>query len=1184
MAIAFVANRGNSNVTSAVGNNSLPILNPASITPANTLFLIVNARTGAALLPAVACGASVTDIRGNLWVAETCQDSNDGVNGHGGQLLVYRCLVTSPYLAGDVLTLQGALAGFLVEFQIHEFSGVSYGPHALYTAANFGVNTTTAAALLVSVSAAGQLVLAVGSVGSDNTVVTDTDVLDGTWSTAFRRTPGAVNFQLWESHKILTGFTSATQTYNATWTSSGGDNNYAQMLLVYDPSAPGGGSLTQQFPPQDNPNYSCPDSGFEPLPTSTAKVPVDTGSAYQIEHKLPTYSFGTHFYSAVAQYDDTETAMQQHHIAYDLYQTGSEVPQDTVTTLTFPIGRINTLTAGVKIFNSAGTLVETGPVVNSANALRALQTAGDYYVRYDTSVPGASIQCQFDLTNGANNLANYANSRIVRVGVRFAGWKDDSSTLGIPVGEGLDVVYQPFIGPASYEVEMGAWLLPDYKRSAVQQLRWFGETNPLPKIANSSSYYGGGVGNGLWFRTFPDGSTTWSYQDIANFNGNFTTGIGSDVVKIYGLPGADFSQTLVYLDFIELVVEVAPERRLGNAVQTVSTSPIYATAPLPASSYSPGRAALITLRNVIDQSAPLTVSGSPNDYTLVAREALPSSTSDYWTALANAPGAPAVGGVIPTSFAGLQIYSPGEALGPSLCFNGYTQPRTMTPNQRPLAQRVVTDGVFASAAKALEQYTLSFGAGDAGNYLSTGSFFPVFHGMAPIGAQQVYTAHSQTQRFYDGAGSTYDRIKVICRPDPLTVANLIITTAPDGSTTTITPAVARAGTDIGFGWFEVTVPMTASVVGTGVVQTMTFASSTASSAPWFVSSVQSVGPNIGQAFEPFAQNSGSAVNSYAAVMECALASPVVTLGTSTISMDPVDKAICRASTYDVPTINTSNSSSFDRLIVERSLDVGATWKVAFRVVDPTANLTLIDEECPWDVGGTTGAITVRYRVTGYRDSDRRSSTATTAAWTGTSVAPGAAFGLSSNVAGYSVAYVPGDPNQVQVTWNPLNPVTMIPLHGVDYQYALRVPENRGLSVSVAVLVDAISYCCMPSAIQTLPAGFDSSIVHFDDSGVLFDGSTAPGTSICATAQTSSLLDYSELLQKGGASMSPRPYERDILNVFNSSAPWVLKLPGSHSRYVTVQVGAMAITPAAGVYMAELTLTDITPPSADPYNE
>jgi hypothetical protein len=523
-----------------------------------------------------------------------------------------------------------------------------------------------------------------------------------------------------------------------------------------------------------------------------------------------------------------------------------------------------------------------------------------------------------------------------------------------------------------------------------------------------------------------------------------------------------------------------------------------------------------------------------------------------------------------------------EAVGPSLAFNGYTQARPMVPNQRPLSQRVVVDGVFASSASLLEQYTLSFGALDLGNFLSAGAFFPVPHGMSPVGAQQVYTGHSQTQRFYDGAGSVYDQVKVVCRPDPLTTANLSITTSPDGSTTTITPTMARAGTDLGFGWFEVTAPMAVGFTGSGAVQTMTFTSSTSSGAPWFVSAVRAIGPSITLTFEPIAQNISSTVDAYAAVLECAMATPILTLGTSTITINPADKAICRSSTYDVPVIGISNSSSFDHLIVERSVDSGTSWTVAIRVDDPGAGLNLIDEECPWDVGG---AILVFYRVTGYRDSDRRSTQSIVGPWSGFSANPGAAFGLSSNEAGFSVAYVPADPNQVQVTWNPLNPVQLVPLHGQDYSYALRIPENRGLSVTVAVLVDYISYCCMPTdrAAVVVPL-YDDSVAAYDSSTVSYDGSATPVVTTCTTAQNSSLTDYSELLSKGGGSMSPRPYERDILNVFNSSATWLLKLPGGHTRFVTAQVGAMAITPAAGLYMAELTLTDITPPSADPYDE
>lgn len=1154
MAIALVANRGNSNFTSAVGANSMPILNPASITPGNTLFLSVYAKTQAAgLLPAVACGAVVTDPRGNTWVAETCQSSNDGVNGRGGLLMVYRSLNIVQYQVGDALSIVGSIASLLVEFQIFEFSGVSQGPHAIYTAANQGTSTTTSTALPVTVSAAGQLVLAVGGVGSDNTVVTDTDTLDGSWTAAFRRTPGSVNFQMWESHKILTGFTSSPQSYIATWTSSGGDNTWAQMLLVYDPINPGGTAIAQLFPPQDNPNYGCL-AGSEPMPTGSALVPVDTGTAYQIEHTLPTYSFGTHFYSAVVQYDDTEPAIQQHHIAYDLYQKGAEVPQDVVTQLSFPISKVNTLTTGVTVYNSAGTLQETGPVTNSANALRALQNAGDYYLRFNTATAGASIQCQFDLTGGSYNINNYANSRIIRVGVRFVGWKDDSSTLAIPVGEGLEVIYQPSMGSptSSYEVEMGAWLTPDYKRSAIQQLRWLGETNPLPKIANSNSYYGGGIGNGTWFRTFPDAGTSFSFADILAFNT-----AGTDFLKLYGLAGADFSQTLVFLDFLELVVEVAPERRLGNVVQTVSTSPIYAVAPLPASQYSPGRASIVTLRSVLDQSVPLTVTGSPNDYALVAREALPGSTGDYWTALTTAPGAPAVGGVIPSSFAGLQIYTPAEALGPSLQYIGYTQPRPMSPNQRPLTKRVVVDGVFANDAETMEQYSLSFGALDIGNYLTAGSFFPVYQSMAPLSYRQVYTAHSQQQKFYDAVGSTYDYFRVVCKPDPLTAVGqpLVLTiTGVGGATTSITPAQALAGEAVGNGWYAVMAPITTPFAGGGVVRTLTFTSTATATNAWQVSSVEPIGQSFPLTFEPQAGVSTSSPVTYAAILECTLTAPSVTLGTSTITITPPNHNACLATTTAVPTITINNGALYDRVIIERGTLAGTNYTVTARLVDPVNGAVVTDYEAPWDSPQFDASLAVYYRVTGYRDSDRRSVSTISGPWAGTSVAPGAAFGLGSNELGAIVIYTPQDQSTLRLTWSALNPVQMIPLHMQDFQYALRIPENRGLSVSVDVEMSQFQACLI-----TTSSGY-------------------------ATYLAEMLANYGEKIGSGRFAMTPRPYESSLLPIFNSIYGWTLKLPGGHTRRVTLQVGDMSITTINGLYAASLNLTDVIPLSADPYSE
>jgi hypothetical protein len=111
--------------------------------------------------------------------------------------------------------------------------------------------------------------------------------------------------------------------------------------------------------------------------------------------------------------------------------------------------------------------------------------------------------------------------------------------------------------------------------------------------------------------------------------------------------------------------------------------------------------------------------------------------------------------------------------------------------------------------------------------------------------------------------------------------------------------------------------------------------------------------------------------------------------------------------------------------------------------------------------------------------------------------------------------------------------------------------------------------------------YDDVLVSYNSNSVTYDDLGNAET--CIVDQADSLANYGELLQAGAKSMSPRPYEAGLLNVFNSSAVWTLKLPGGHTRFVTVEVGSMVITPVHGVYMAELTLTDVTPPSNDPYN-
>jgi hypothetical protein len=222
-----------------------------------------------------------------------------------------------------------------------------------------------------------------------------------------------------------------------------------------------------------------------------------------------------------------------------------------------------------------------------------------------------------------------------------------------------------------------------------------------------------------------------------------------------------------------------------------------------------------------------------------------------------------------------------------------------------------------------------------------------------------------------------------------------------------------------------------------------------------------------------------------------------------------------------------------------------------KVSAPTNGQAILDYEVPWDSPQLDPTLAVNYRLTAYRNSDRRTVT-TTIAWAGTSTNPGAAFALASNDLGALVLYVPVDQSDLQIKWNALNPVSYIPQHMRDYQYALRVPENRGMSVDFDVEVNQFAPCLLPAS-----SGYASYV-------------------------TEMLTYYSEQLGSGRYAMSPRPFEVSLLPVFNSTATWTLKLPGGHTRKVSMQVGDMTITTFNGLYMSSMTLTDVQTANTNPY--
>ena len=222
----------------------------------------------------------------------------------------------------------------------------------------------------------------------------------------------------------------------------------------------------------------------------------------------------------------------------------------------------------------------------------------------------------------------------------------------------------------------------------------------------------------------------------------------------------------------------------------------------------------------------------------------------------------------------------------------------------------------------------------------------------------------------------------------------------------------------------------------------------------------------------------------------------------------------------------------------------------FQVMETSNPLEWCDYGVPWDLISAS----VYYRVTGYRENDRAEQSVLVGPWAGTSVAPGAAFGLATQDALY--CYVPvSESGQLQITWNPLNPIESMPLAGKDYQVALRVAEQRGLQVTVTVVADQFQVC------EVEGLGLYDESLPYDDDGS-YDGTQYSSRS------------------PGAKSMSPVPYA--LIRALENEDRLTLKLPGGHTRYVTLDVGALASTPVFGVYLAEITLTDCVVPGTYPY--
>lgn len=814
-----------------------------------------------------------------------------------------------------------------------------------------------------------------------------------------------------------------------------------------------------------NPNYPCI-AGAEILPLSVLQVPIDTGTEYLFTHQIFPNDYGSQDYRP-------RTYLQS-----DIISAGSNVQAHTIA---FDVYRAGDELARdpVEFYGGSvtGASLGGGATVSGAmSAADALATPGGDHIVLESG--SEYVECIF---NVADLLSAYSNHRIVRWGFVYLAWKDDSSPPS--PGEGLGIEWRDNLADngAGASNLLGYYLVQNYQRDAQYETRWMGEANTA--IRGKGSIVATEVG--------------WGASYTVNNLGHMDTADQTTRIRFYGGIGEDLLQTNVYLDYAALVVELIPERRLASGMRRAINSPIVSPGTYPVGD------AVVPVYNALNNDTKWQVPASSQQYVLAVREALPADPSDYFAVQTS--GGRSLGG--------------NEAVGAPFTVPSLLIDRPTLAPQPAIRKAALSKGRLVSTPVEVDTIYPAITAHDQINYLIEGSFWPAYISDSPGNYPQVYTGASKTQYVVVDGVTEYDRIKILLQPDELTTVDLEISIeqplATPIATATVTVAQALARPDLGLGWREISVPLDVAITPAAGQVAIEFSATTEANAPWYVALGFTLGDSTGY-------NIANSPDDYAVVLECTLEPPDASLDDFVAPLfRPADR--CLAATVTLPEITVSNGALYDYISIERTINSGITWTGVALIEDPSNTEIYVDHSAPWDLP----AGTIIYLVRGYRESDHLVASTLLAAWGSVATAPGAAFGIATSDALY--AYTPvTDGQTLEVTWNPLNPTSVVALHGVDHQVALRSPEERGLSITVDVLVDHILACDPTEAYSP------------------------------------------EMVTPGAQSFTPRPFE-----VFRSleRIDAVLLLPGGHTRNVILDVGSLNVTVQFGTYIGQLTFTD-----------
>jgi hypothetical protein len=767
--------------------------------------------------------------------------------------------------------------------------------------------------------------------------------------------------------------------------------------------------------PLGNPNFPCA-AGPEILPSESAFVPLDTGTAYIFQHRLNASGMGNSFCRATAEFAPF-TDMQQHFVAFDLYTNQQAIQSiDTPTTVVLPLR------------TATGTNMGTGTILTAAaTVLEALQNPGDNkFVSLDPTVVGTYLQLAFDPTELATN---WQYGRVVSIGLRYVAWKDDDSA---PTPSECFNLYVKDTVILS-EKGIGTYLVQDYRHDSTFATKYLGETNPIPPS-----------------------KAAWPSHDLHPFTVEDLLNMGAAFNEFFiKIEPAyiDLAQTTTNFDYFELVVEVIPEYRRNCAIRYVSN--IWGDANNNGSYQND-----VVWRYPFSSSFTNPLPTDDGDLFLVVREAEPASESDAYRA--RTEGQLAVAGM--------------EAYGPSLQIKAVLQTRSadeiydllvLNPNevgQIMTYKSAVTDQqVVPSTLEVFNEYRLSV-AHYSPTVVTAGAFWASYRGMAGLEFQRVYDTAPRIQRVWLKAGVTYGWVRALVQPTSQALGsvqwtvynNAVVVVA---STPTYSVATIEAIEEQGNGWRELLLQLDTPVIpAVSDWYYIVVSSDTSSTQPWLIAAAEPTGlqPYFSYDVVPTGLGSGTArIIDYAMILTCT--PPAIPAPTVDLQVVQLSNSSCGLTQLTYPSITWTPDGSYDQyVVVARTAAIDSAYKIkSLALTSGPAGVPQVfyDPSPAWDTP-------TEYAVIGHRGFDQYEAISAYAAGI---VIPsqGAVLGLatiteSPNLIG---VYAPtSSSGSVEISWENLSPTEIVPLHNRDFQRSIHSIEDRGLSFSVTVLVDHFALC------------------------------------------------------------------------------------------------------------------------------